>query len=68
MSDREALTPVDTFLCPECEGTKGKDEYIGRNERHVYNPCRECGGSGIVFRKRGILERKIPFDISPQKD
>lgn len=53
---------VKVDVCKACKGTGKKSVYVGRNaeNEYEYEPCRICGGSGMV--KKELTVSIFPYD------
>lgn len=63
---KQAATSVARYvkidICKECQGSGKKSVYVGRGRDHEYDnePCRICGGSGMV--KKELTVNIFPYD------
>lgn len=53
---------VQIDICRECKGTGKKQVFVGRSRDNEYDtePCRMCGGSGMV--KKVLTVNIFPYD------
>ena len=63
---KEAATSVwrsvQIDVCRECRGSGKKPVFVGRSmdDEYDYEPCRVCGGSGMV--KKELTVNIFPYD------